>query len=219
MFQEPLNQRTPWKFLLRWKLFRRVPLSLSGLAACGRCFWWAGRRCGRGWRGSGLCARLAPLLPGRSCRSWPGCWARGLRCPWVPELPRLNRFGAGRELPLTGAARFLMSLYAGTCTDNLYAFATYIRKKTLLWKCSPSHSFWLFNISSHAKLVIRTRFVGVQIIPNAPIPSISKECKPFPMHFKQSLCITVNFQTVYKSQKYYSTCSLTFFTKHLKRLL
>lgn len=126
----------------------------------------------------------------------------GLGCPCFAEPPGQP---AGAQLPRSrkraAADRSVsFSPITGTCTDNLYSFATCIRKKTLLWKFSLSHRFCLFNVFSHAKFVIRTRFFAVQIMPNAP--STGKGYKPLPMHFyKRSLCITVNFQAVYKRQK------------------
>lgn len=59
------------------------------------------------------------------------------------------------------------------CSCYLY------RQKTVLWKkFSQNHSSCLVNRPSHAKLIIGSRFLVIQITPN-----IEQEMQTFPMHF------------------------------------
>lgn len=215
MFQEPLNQRSLWKFLLRYKLFKRVRLSL----AASRYSWpeWKAQRGAGGARGS-VPAR-PPSLPGQSRRSWPGCWAPG----WVPVLP---------EPPLTAGSHLQgcywqeRRVFSYRCIQG-HEPITYmpllLRKKPHKLDCE---SFpWATASGFLTSPVMLKSLWG----PDSLLSKLYQMHQYHPQTRDTNLCQCTSvsdhsalqwiFRQCILGKKHYCTSSLTIFIKHLKRIL
>lgn len=189
-----------------------------------------------------------PQPPGRgtppAARSWPGCWpgpgAPRRRSPalapwsgegdresaplWEPPRHQARSYKKKAATAFVVASPFHVSLYPGTCTGNLDAVATYTGRKLFCERSFP-------RTTAPALLtgpVMLNSSLEADSLSSKLHQTSSKRCKLFQctsvkfhykVNLKQSLCITVNFQTAYKGQKHESACSLTICTKHLLCLL